>query len=117
MNIKAIFIYTSAFLAPIVLLLLDRLVYPRKDGVFVGATWIGLSSILILLLTAWAYDNDKINDSTHWVHFSYWIYPLSLYFWMLAIADTKNDGRDYEAKATQDEDDFAAKAAQRRRSE
>lgn len=113
-NIKAIFAYTSAFLAPVFYLLVDRLVYPRENKIFSGAYWVVLTSLAIAFFSSYLFQNDKIRDSHPWLWTSFIMYFLSIYFWWLAIADNRGD-ISYAEETTQDENNFAAIAAKKRK--
>lgn len=113
LSVKVVFAYTASFLSTIILLLIDRVVFPRKDNIFHGATIIFCISLLILLFSAYAYGNDGINLKDYsWVAYS--MYVLSLYFWLLAIADTKQVGVNYNERSNNEEADFAKLASRRR---
>lgn len=113
-NIKAIFIYTSAFLAPVLYLLIDRLIFPREQKIFAGAYWVFLITLAIAFSSLYLFQNDKIKDSHPWLWASLVMYLLSIYFWWLAIADSRGD-ISYAEETTQDENDFAVLAAKRRK--
>jgi hypothetical protein len=110
-NIRAIFLYTSAFLAPVLYVLFERLVYPRKQKIFAGAFWVFLGTIAIVGFSSWSFQNEKIGDSSQWRIACYAMYAISIYFWWLAIADSRNNDFSYEAEVTQDEDAFVEMAA------
>lgn len=104
-NIKIIFIYTAAFLAPLLYMGINRLVYSRKEKIFHGADFIVLIAIIILVFSAWAYGDSRFNEDS-WAEYGYSIYGLSLYFWFLAIADDRYAGKDYVSIVNNDTDDF-----------
>lgn len=116
-NIKVIFVYTSAFLAPLFYLFVDRLRHKQSDQkmrIFTGVHWVMLVGLIVLGLSSWLFQNDKLKDLHAWESVSILMYFISIYFWWLAIADNCNDSS-YVEEVTQDENDFAAIAAKRRR--
>lgn len=113
-NIKAIFVYTSAFLAPVLYLLIERLIYPREQKIFSGALWVFLVTVAIVCFSSWLFQNDKIQDSQAWLLASLVMYLFSIYFWWLSIADSHADIA-YADETTKDENDFAAIAAKKRK--
>lgn len=113
-NIKATFVYTSAFLAPMFYILAERILYQRKRKIFAGFYWIFLATLTTMCLSSWLFQNDKIHDSRSWHIASYIMYVVSIYFWWLAIADSRNDEYPYEEEATLEENNFAARASQPR---
>lgn len=116
-NIKAIFVYTSAFLAPLFYLFVDRLRQTQSDQkmkIFSGVHWVMLVGLIILGLSSWLFQNDKLKDLHAWQSVSIPMYFISIYLWWLAIADNHNCSL-YVTETTQDENDFAEKAARRRK--
>ena len=116
-NIKILLVYTSSFLAPVLLLLINRLVYPRNQKIFSGVWWVAAAAILILIFSAWAFGNPIFEDmgenDASWAKYGAYLYFASIYLWFLSIADGNNDSMDYEYRETQAENDFAEKAAAR----
>lgn len=110
LNIKVVFLYTSAFLAPLLYMLIDRLIYPKKEKIFHGAGWIFLVALFIFVGSAWAYGNDGFTKNGAieelFTEYSYYIYAFSIYFWFLAIADACNNGKDYLGIMNDEIDDF-----------
>jgi hypothetical protein len=109
-NAQALFLYTSAFLAPVLYLTVDRL-FPRKTKIFDGAYLIMITTFGIWFFSCWAYQNEKINLPESLGLKILWIYGISIYFWFLAICDARFENYDYEHSVTTDENDFAARAA------
>jgi hypothetical protein len=112
-NAKVLLVYTSAFLAPVLYLLISRLIYPKTQKIFSGAAWIFVATLAIICASCWLYQNDKIQDPSQWRTTCYWIYGASIYFWWLAISDDRNSGFEFESAARRDEDNFAVAAAAR----
>lgn len=112
LNVKVLFVYTTSFLSTILLLLIDRVVFPRREKIFYGATLIFCAALVILIFSAYAYGNGGL-DTTKYSKISYFIYFLSVYFWLLAIADTKKDGSNFNKTTTDEENDFTRQASQR----
>lgn len=110
LNIRVVFLYTAAFISPLLYMLIDRLIYPKKEKIFHGAGLIFLVALFIFAGSAWAYGNDSFSDKNIiedvFTRYSYYIYALSIYFWFLAIADTCNNGRDYLEIINDQTDDF-----------
>lgn len=104
-NLGVIFIYTSSFLAPIVLMLISRVVYPREDKIFKGAMLIMLFSIFLLIVSAWAYGNPKLENVSQ-ISLVSLMYFLSIYFWFLSIADNLKETIDYSGITDAETDDF-----------
>lgn len=116
-NIKVIFVYTSAFLAPLFYLFVDRLRHTQSDQkmkIFGGVYWVMLVGLIILGFSSWLFQNDKLNDLHAWQSASFLMYWISIYFWWLAIADNRNDSS-YVTEVTQGENDFATIAAKKRK--
>jgi hypothetical protein len=113
-NIRVIFAYTSAFLAPVFYLLMARLIYPREQKIFSGSIWIFVATVTIMCFSSWLFQNDKVSIDS-WRNVSFVMYLLSIYFWWLAISDDRNNTFAYEAAVGKDEDAFAKEAEQRRR--
>ncbi|GAB1257280.1 hypothetical protein NBRC116494_17820 [Aurantivibrio plasticivorans] len=96
-NINVIFLYTAAFLSPILYSLAKRVIYPRTEKIFHGAEWVLLVSIIILVSSAFVYENNMFSSQNANIsaenirNISLFIYGISIYFWFLAIADNCKD--------------------------
>ena len=110
LNIKVVFLYTAAFLSPLLYMLIDRLIYPKKEKIFRGAGLVFLIALFIFAGSAWAYGNDSLSGNNiienAFAKYSYYIYAASIYFWFLAIADTCNSGKDYLEIMNYETNDF-----------
>jgi hypothetical protein len=111
LNIKVMFLYTAAFLAPLLYMLAERLIYPKKEKIFQGAGLVMLCTLIIFFGSAWAYGNEIFESNNgvvqeQFMKYSFYIYALSIYFWFLAITDSCNDGRDFASIVNGDTDKF-----------
>ncbi|SFI25269.1 hypothetical protein [Nitrosomonas sp. Nm34] len=109
LNVTVLFIYTAAFLAPVIWLCIDRVVYPKTQKAFPGIIWIFLTAFIFLLFSAWGFDNSKFRLNEIWQEVTLTIYFLSLYFWFLTIADSCNADFDFVSNAREQEIDFVKK--------
>lgn len=111
LNITILFIYTAAFLAPVIWLCVDRVIYPKTQKVFPGINWIFLVAIIFLIFSsaAWGFGNSKFSSDEFSQKITLTIYFLSVYFWFLTIADSCNAEFDFVSSAREQEDSFVNK--------
>jgi len=115
LNINAIYLYTAAFLAPVLYMNYERLVYPKNEKIFQGAGWVFLASIAILSVSAFSFNNENSSMSApqytpaFTVYLSFTMYGLSILFWFFSIADSRLTGGSYADIVNSDTENFVAR--------